>query len=319
VTDSIRLEDVPCPLGCPKDDDVILTGHDYLHNLPGEFTVVKCRACGLMRTNPRPTPEAMGFYYPDDYGPYLSTAVKKNDAMAALKARIIDMLRSLIPTNGTRLPKMAPGRMLEIGCASGSFMHRMAGRGWNVEGVEFSKKAAQAAEQLGYRVYVGSLESVRPSGEPFDLIVGWMVLEHLHDPVGGLKKILEWAKPGAWLVLSVPNVESLGFRLFKEKWFALHLPNHLYHLAPRSLERLLQVSGWKLERVLRQRTLINLFGSVGNVLQDKGCPVLGRRFREFASSVWLHLFFPLAWLRSLFGHSGCVTVWARKSPGNSAG
>ena len=55
-----RIENVSCPLGCIKGDEIVLTGRDRLHDLPGEFTVVKCRSCGLMRTNPRPKPGEHG-------------------------------------------------------------------------------------------------------------------------------------------------------------------------------------------------------------------------------------------------------------------
>ena len=57
----ILLESAACPIGCPPTDETILVDRDRLHNLPGEFTVVKCRNCGLMRTNPRPTPETNSF------------------------------------------------------------------------------------------------------------------------------------------------------------------------------------------------------------------------------------------------------------------
>ena len=81
----------------------------------------------------------------------------------------------------------------------------MAAQGWHVEGIEFSEKAAQAASRLGYKVHTGSLESAPAPAHPIDLIVGWMVLEHLHDPIGCLKKLNEWASQDAWLVLSVPE------------------------------------------------------------------------------------------------------------------
>src|SRR5579871_2523561 len=74
-TVDIAMETVDCPLGCPPDDEILFTGRERLHNLPGRFTVVRCRTCGLMRTNPRPTPESIGLYYPSDYGPYSSTQV----------------------------------------------------------------------------------------------------------------------------------------------------------------------------------------------------------------------------------------------------
>lgn len=56
-------------------DQIILTGRDHLHNLPGEFTVVRCLNCSLMQTNPRQTPEKIAFYYPDDDGPYKQSKI----------------------------------------------------------------------------------------------------------------------------------------------------------------------------------------------------------------------------------------------------
>lgn len=313
--ENVMLEHVSCcPLGCNKNDEVVLTGRDLLHDLPGEFTVVKCRVCGLMRTTPRPTPETIGFYYPDDYGPYLSTQVNQ-----AKSARIKELLKPLVERifnfNTQRLPPLAPGRMLEVGCASGAFLHRMANQGWQVQGIEFSEKAAQAAAQLGYRVHAGPLETAPPPAEPFDLIVGWMVLEHLHDPVGGLRKLREWAKPGAWLVLSVPNAASLEFRLFKEKWYALQVPTHLHHFTPKALGRALQASGWTLEKVHHQRVLSNLIASAGYVLRDNGYAKLGQKLIEFPErgGRWVYPLYPAGWLCSVFGQTGRMTVWARAS------
>ena len=77
MIEHVRIEDVSCPLCHLKNDKIILTGHDRIHNLVGKFTIVKCRSCGLMRTNPRPTPDTIGFYYPDDYGPYIGTQIRQ--------------------------------------------------------------------------------------------------------------------------------------------------------------------------------------------------------------------------------------------------
>jgi len=158
------------------------------------------------------------------------------------------------------------------------------------------------------------LETAPTPKESFDLIVGWMVLEHLHDPIGGLIKLSEWAKPGAWLVLSVPNVESLEFRLFKQRWYPLHLPNHLYHFTPETLEQVLNAGGWSLDAVHHQRVLSNLIASTGYVLRDKGYLRLGRKLINFPSIAgkWNYVIYPLSWLLSIFGQTGRMTVWARK-------
>jgi 2-polyprenyl-3-methyl-5-hydroxy-6-metoxy-1,4-benzoquinol methylase len=311
---NVILENVCCPFGCPENDEVILTGRDLLHDLPGEFTVVKCRTCGLMRTNPRPTPETIGFYYPNDYGPYLGTQVRQTKPTSGIKRLIKLVVKRIFNLNTTPLPSLAPGRLLEVGCASGAFMHQMANQGWQVEGIEFSEKAARAVAQLGYYVHAGPLETAPEPNEPFDLIVGWMVLEHLHDPIGGLQKLREWAKPGAWLVLSVPNAGSLEFRFFKEKWYALHLPNHLHHFTPETLGRVLQAGGWTLEKVHHHRVLSNLIASAGYLLRDKGYVGFGQKlvdFPERAGKWQLALQYPFAWGMSAFGQTGRMTVWAR--------
>ena len=310
---SVNMEDVNCPHGCARDDEFVLTGRDLLHGLPGEFTIVKCRVCDLMRTNPRPTPDSIGFYYPKDYGPYVGTQVELVKKTSQIKKLFKPLVNRVFNSNSQRVPRLMSGRMLEIGCASGAFLHQMASKGWSVQGIEYSKHAAQAATQLGYHVHAGALETAPDPSEPFDLIVGWMVLEHLHDPLFCMAKLREWAKPDGWLVLSVPNAASLEFRVFKDQWYALHLPPHLFHFTPRTLKNLLAASGWNLEKIYHQRTLGNLIASIGYFLRDKGYAKLGQHLIDFPvrPGVWSYVLFPLAWIFSLFGQTGRMTVWAR--------
>jgi len=311
----VIFEDVPCCIGCTKNDEVIFSAHDLLHDLPGTYNVVKCCTCGLIRTNPRPTSETIGFYYPDDYGPYLGSMVQldRGESPAAIKRLLKPLVNRIFNFNGTILPSLAPGRMLEIGCASGSYLHQMAGNGWQVQGIEFSEKAAQSAKELGYPVHSGPLETAPQPEDAFDLIVGWMVLEHLYDPVAGLRKLRKWAKTGTWLVLSVPNAGSLEFRLLKDKWYALQVPTHLHHFTPQSLEKVLRAGGWKLGKVYHQRTLSNLIGSLGYILRDKGYTRLGKKLIDFPEQGGnlAYALYPLSWLLSLFGQTGRMTVWAR--------
>jgi len=206
--------------------------------------------------------------------------------------------------------------MLEIGCASGAFLHRMAAQGWQVQGIEFSSAAAQAAIQAGYKVHAGALETAPTPSSRFNLIVGWMVLEHLHDPVAGLRKLRAWAHPDAALVLSVPNAGALEFVLFRQRWYALQLPTHLYHFTPGTIREILEAGGWELEKVHHQRVLSNLVASLGYLMQDRGHLRLARRLIEFPERAGrlMDILFPLAWILSLFGQTGRMTIWAKVRP-----
>lgn len=295
------LEDRSCPCGCERDDEHVLSGSDRLHNLPGTFSVVKCRRCGLLRTNPRPSPDRMGLYYPPDYGPYVSTRV------TARKWPGWDF-------GAQAIPHLKPGHLLEIGCASGSFLHRMAQQGWSVEGIEFSPQAAAAASALGYHVQSGPLEKAAAPAQSCDLVVGWMVLEHLHDPVVSLRQIRTWTRRDSWLAISVPNAASFEFRAFGSAWFALHLPNHLFHFTPATIAAVLRVGGWQVRRILFQRDLSNTVASLGYKLRERGLPSV---FTEpLISYPWWGgraniALLPLSYLLSLLGQTGRMTVWAQ--------
>lgn len=317
VPEAVVLETTPCPLGCHAVDDVVLVGRDRIHDLPGEFTIVRCSGCGLMRTNPRPDPTSIGYYYPDEYGPYLGTRVlPPENEEQSLSRRLKKVAASLLEARSEHLPpRMLPGRMLEIGCASGSFMHRMAEAGWEVEGIEPSASAGGAALQLGYPVHIGSLESAPEPSRRFDLVVGWMVLEHLHDPVAALQKLHRWTNPGSWLGLSVPDAGAAEFRFFKDAWYALQLPNHLYHYTPETVTAVLHRAGWSVERIHHQRTLSNLMASTGYRRRDKGYnDALTAALVSYPETPGRkpYLLYPLAYLLSLIGQTGRMTIWAHR-------
>jgi len=316
IPNIVSMESKPCPLGCSNSvDEEVFKGWDRIHDLPGEFLVVRCSKCGLMRTDPRPTADSIGYYYPDNYGPYNSTKVKSKGVKKSRAGKYKHFIRQLFQFNTKRIPKMEPGNMLEIGCASGEFLHEMAQEGWNVTGIEFSQIAAENARNLGYPVYVGSVESSPEPEYKYELIVGWMVLEHLHDPVSALKKLERWMKPGGHLVISVPNAGSLESRVFGNAWYANHLPNHLYHFTTQTIRTMLSEAGWEVEKIYHQRILSSLIVSVGYVLLDKGV------FKTFAKKLvdmpakgnkWNYILFPTACFLALFGQTGRMTIWAKK-------
>jgi 2-polyprenyl-3-methyl-5-hydroxy-6-metoxy-1,4-benzoquinol methylase len=316
MTQHTQLEDRQCPCGQSGSDELVLEGGDRLHNVPGRFQVVRCRACGLMRTNPRPTPAAIGAYYPEDYAPYLSTVIR--DAKAH---RWRDWARGAFAFNSETIPPTAPGSMLEIGCASGQFMHVMAQRGWRVAGIESSPSAARAAQAHGYHVHVGPVEDAPAPADPLDLVVGWMVMEHLHEPVRVLDRLWQWTRPGGWLAISVPNCAALEFRVFGDAWFALQLPTHLFHYTPATLTQLLERSGWRVRRIMHQRIITNLPYSLSYCLKDRRRYAAARIAHLIATHDYsAYLLYPLAVALAALGQTGRMTIWAqREAEGSHAG
>jgi SAM-dependent methyltransferase len=307
----VVLEDAACPMGCVRDDEPVISGVDRISGVGGTFQIVRCRSCRLARTNPRPTPETIGRYYPDEYAPYQYT---KGVAGAKPRRSVVrSVARRLIDFNSDHLAPAERGHALEIGCASGAYLAHLASLGWSVEGVELNEAAAAATAARGFRVQTSAVELMAQPLSPPSLVVAWMVLEHLHDPVGALRRLREWSAESAWLVASVPNFATVGASAFKREWYPLQLPAHLFHYDKGTLGGVLARGGWRLERVFYHRTLTDFVASVGNWVESRGQGALAERLRTTAKKRAFHLaMYPFAAGVAALGQTGRMTIWAKR-------
>lgn len=271
----------------------MLRGSDRLHGAPGAARVVRCRGCGLLRTNPRPTLATIGRCYPEeDYGPY-QAAPRAAGPLARLTRswRIGDM--AIVPPG-------RPGEVLEVGCASGAFLARLRERGWDACGIEPSPAAAARARAAGFEVHSGPAEDEPRFGRMFDLVVASHSLEHLHEPVRVLRALRRQTRQGGWLSCTLPDAGSWLHRRFGADWYDLDLPRHLFHYEVATLTRLLDACGWRVTRVRGQATTNPLLGSLA--LRAGRAPERPR---------WAALLEPLGWALGLARRSGRMMVWAR--------
>ena len=119
---------------------------------------------------------------------------------AADRRDLVDFLR----------PHGQLGVVLDIGCASGRLGRQLlqAGLAARCDGIEPNAAAAtQAADRL-HRIWVADLETITEQlpWSDYDLLIMADVLEHLIDPWRVLAELRRRIRPGARLLLSVPNV-----------------------------------------------------------------------------------------------------------------
>ncbi len=128
------------------------------------------------------------------------------------------------------------GNLLDVGCASGDFLKEMERNPkWQGTGIEISPGAASTARQrTRSKIIEQDLLDARLPSAFFDLVTFWDVLEHLPKPLESLHKTYDLLKPGGWMVIRVPDPESLSARLFKQDWVNHDPPRH-FHAFPKKL------------------------------------------------------------------------------------
>lgn len=108
-------------------------------------------------------------------------------------------------------------RVLEVGCARGSFTKALSDRGCQVVGVEAEAEAAAIAEKWAQRVVVGDLAAgtlwQELEDEQFDAVTFLGVLEKLREPLATIRAAVRNLKPSGIVAISVPNVAHGDVRL----------------------------------------------------------------------------------------------------------
>ena len=147
------------------------------------------------------------------------------------------------------LPWRGEGKVLDVGCGAGGNLKTLQAQGWDPYGIEISEvAAAHARELVTGNIHTGTLESAPFPPQSFDLVFMSHSLEHLPSPVDALRLVHRLLKNDGLLAISVPNVNSLEFRLFGRWWFPLDPPRHFYHFDKHSLSGIFAQAGFRLHR-----------------------------------------------------------------------
>ena len=104
--------------------------------------------------------------------------------------------------------------LLDVGCADGTLSRHFVASGWRVVGIEPFVADAAIARAREIEVMEVTLEEAASRLEPrFNAVVLADVLEHCADPWALLREITTRSKPGALIVISLPNVAHVSMRV----------------------------------------------------------------------------------------------------------
>jgi 2-polyprenyl-3-methyl-5-hydroxy-6-metoxy-1,4-benzoquinol methylase len=150
--------------------------------------------------------------------------------------------------------------ILEFGCGEAPLGEALKKRQrCRVVGIELDPHAAAIAQKRIDAVYRGDVrEIVARIDERFDWIVGGDIVEHLDEPWSFLAELRRLATPGGHLLLSIPNlanasvINDLLQGRFDYVYMGLTCVGHLRFFTRRSLEDMLTIAGWTVDRIEAQ-------------------------------------------------------------------
>ena len=203
-----EMEEIPCPI-CQRP------GGNPVHR-EGSFRMVRCSSCQFIYLNPRPTEECLFRFY-QDYLPEDGVSIRSWQKMMRpvfkRSARLIQRYKER-------------GKLLDVGTGFGFFLAEMKNQGWEVEGIEISKKGMNyAREVLNLMVHPGPLIKTGFPEKAFDVVTAFYVIEHLSDPMAFLRECCRILKPRGLLLLRYPHTTPI-----KNLLYALGIKNRLYDL-----------------------------------------------------------------------------------------
>lgn len=208
------------------------------------YSLYHCRSCKLIFISPTPTQTVDIYTEGYFYGATGGFGYINYDEAKQLDQQTFE----------TYLDKIAlfnppPGKLLDVGTATGKFLLSAKARGWDVAGTEISEAAAQRGREQGLMIQTGALPDTSFLPESFDVITLWDVFEHLPNPHDALGRFLTLLKPNGLLLLNLPDAGSVYARLSGRFWQLILPPEHIYLYNKKNLELLLKQYGFSVLQV----------------------------------------------------------------------
>lgn len=232
------------------------------------YDVYECSDCRLRFIDPCLSPEGTRYYYSSEetlmeLNAFHNSYYDFGDPNANSKT-VRDFTRTLKTLEGNSVN--GDRKIFDVGCGNGLFLAVAKKRGWKVSGCEPSESnVALARSKFGLDVHCADFAVFVPTGDKYDVVSFWDVLEHMVEPSAFLEKVRGMLKPGGRIVVGGPNDQSF-LRILASWIYGLtggrvrgplqkaYLLEHVTYYTIATMTRLFEQHGFVLEQAFKSST-----------------------------------------------------------------
>ncbi|MCX5693080.1 MAG: class I SAM-dependent methyltransferase [Candidatus Omnitrophica bacterium] len=244
-----------CPVCGNRENTILYDKNEEWDTGRFFYRILKCNSCSHLFSFPSPAFKESDTIYEESRAVFLNDLERTNKKIKRLKSfwrrfvlreylgykkapsrRILKYLCALFLSRFTSLnllPFHKEGRILDVGCNNGLYLHLLKNLGWQVWGVEIDRNACKLAKELNINIFCGNLEEAGFSESFFDVVRLNQVLEHIPDPKKTIKEARRILKKDGKIYISIPNARSFAFFLFGDAWLST---GHVQGFSPCSMK-----------------------------------------------------------------------------------
>ena len=229
-----KYEFVKCPLCNRNDYEIIIhqtkkigRGKKYFEAIFNSSSsifcdqVVRCKKCNFIYLNPRIKQKIINKGY----------SFSKDRKFISQNKNRIKTFKNTLNIISERID-LSKKKILDIGSGGGAFLKACKDNNIIAEGIEPNKWLVNySKKKYGVNISTRKLDKITKS---YDIISLFDVLEHIPNIKLTIKKIYKLVKKDGYIIINVPDHDSLARKLLRKKW-PFYLSVHLHYFNKDSL------------------------------------------------------------------------------------
>lgn len=233
-----KFELVKCPL-CKKNNyEIIINSQkkdftkNYIKNIFNSSSsvfndrIVKCKNCKFIYLNPRIKQKIIDKSY----------SFSKDRKFISQNQNRIKTFKNTLSLISNQID-FSNKKILDIGSGGGAFLKACKDRNITAEGIEPNKWLVNySKKKYGINISTKNLNKVNKT---FHIVSLFDVLEHIPNIKLAINKIYKLVKKDGFLIINVPDHNSLARKILKKNW-PFYLTVHLHYFDKKSLSKLLE-------------------------------------------------------------------------------